>query len=303
MPPRPKTVIGALIGAALIGAAMAATLAPAPAEAQDNRIRIGWTAWSDAEALTKLAERVLEDRMNYDVELVLADIGLQYQGLADGDLDAMLMSWLPLTHAAYMERVGDRIVPLGILYTGARLGWAVPAYVPEDQLGSIADLTNPEVRERLSGQIQGIDPGAGLMQASERAIEAYGLDGYDLVSASGAAMTAALDRAIRREQWIVVTAWSPHWMFSRHDIRYLDDPQGSLGGQERVHVMARQGFDQDYPEATAFLARMSLPLDELEALMLQATETSYEEAVAAYIAEHPARVNYWATGEIDESGS
>lgn len=263
-------------------------------------LRIGWTAWSDAEAVTRLAARVLESRLDQPVELVLLDIGIQYQGLANGDIDAMLMAWLPLTHKPYMDKLGDRVVNLGPLYTPARLGWVVPDYIPKDQLNSIRDLNDTRVARELAHQIYGIDPGAGLMQASEKAIEDYGLDRYRLISASGAGMTAALSRAIKRKQWIVVTDWSPHWMFSRWDLRYLDDPEQSLGGRERIHALVRRGFDQDFPvQVSEFLTRMYLPLEELEALMERANDTSYEHAVKEYIDTHPQRIDYWVTGKLD----
>jgi glycine betaine/proline transport system substrate-binding protein len=279
-------------------ALMAGTGLSTVAAAQEKEpVRIGWTAWSDAEAVTKLAEKIIETRFDQPVELVLADIGLQYQGIAKGDLDFMMMSWLPVTHADYMEKVGQDVVPLGILYTQAKLGWVVPDYIPADQLSSIEDLKKPEVREKLGGRIQGIDPGAGLMRASEKAIEEYGLD-YELVSASGAAMTAAIGRAARGEDWIVATGWSPHWKFAKWPLRYLEDPKGALGGAERVHVMARKGFDQDHPEVTEFLTRMYLPLEDLQAMMNDANETSYEEAVDRFIAENGERIEYWVTGEM-----
>jgi glycine betaine/proline transport system substrate-binding protein len=277
------------------------TLAAQPGVAAKEPIKIGWTAWSDAEAVTKLAKKVIETRLDQPVELVLADIGIQYQGVAKGDLDAMMMSWLPVTHASYMEKVGDKIVPLGILYTNARLGWVVPDYVPEDQVRTIEDLKKEDVKKKLGGKIQGIDPGAGLMQASEKTIGAYGLDGYQLVSASGAAMTAALKRAIDRKEWIVVTGWSPHWKFAQWKLRYLEDPKGTLGGLERVHVMARQNFYQDHPKVAEFFARMYLPLDELQAIMFEASKSSYEKAVDDYIAANKERIDYWVTGEIPNS--
>lgn len=272
------------------------------AHADDAKtIRIGWTAWSDAEVVTKLAARLLEERLGLEVELILLDIGLQYQGLAAGDLDAMLMAWLPTTHAAYMDKVGAAVVNLGPIYTRARLGWVVPDYVPEEALSSIEDLRDPDVQRRIGRKIQGIDPGAGLMQASERALEDYGLDRLRLISASGAAMTAALARAIRRDEWIVVTGWSPHWMFSEWDLRYLDDPKGTLGARERVHALVREGFYQDFdPQVTEFLTRMYLPIEELEAIMADAQQTAYDEAVARYIETHPERVHYWITGDFLE---
>jgi glycine betaine/proline transport system substrate-binding protein len=260
-------------------------------------IKIGWTAWSDAEFVTKLAERILEERMGYDVELLQTDIAPQYQGLATGSIDVMLMSWQPQTHADYLEKVGDKVFNLGLLYTHARLGWVVPDYIPESTLGSIADLQKPEVHEKLDGTITGIDPGAGLTRLSEKAIKDYGLD-YELQISSGAGMTAALERAVRRKEWIVVTGWSPHWMFGAYDLRYLKDPKGALGRFERVHAVARDGFYQDDIEAAGFLSRMQIPIGDLQKAMYDARETSYEAAVSRYIKQNPKRIDYWVTGKL-----
>ncbi|MCC5857005.1 MAG: glycine betaine ABC transporter substrate-binding protein [Ectothiorhodospiraceae bacterium] len=285
-----KHVTGLAVAAALT-VGMSATAAA-------DTVRIGWTAWSDAEFITKLTARVIEEHTDYEVDLVQTDIAPQYSGLAGGSIDMMLMSWLPATHENYVAEVQDDIVFLGILYTNARLGWAVPEYVPEDRLSSIADLTDAEVREQLDGTIVGIDPGAGLTQLSEQALEVYGLDGYTLQTSSGAGMTAALDRAYNREDWIVVTGWSPHWKFGAYELRYLEDPEGVLGGPERVHALARKGFDQEYTDLAALVARIYIPLDELQDAMFDAQETSYEEAVTRYIEANPGRINYWVTGEL-----
>lgn len=268
-----------------------------PAQAED--VKIGWTAWSDAEFVTKLAGKILEERMDQDVDLIQTDIAPQYQGLASGDIDVMLMSWLPSTHEDYMDSVGADVVDLGILYGYARLGWVVPTYIPESELSSIEDLKNDSVREKLDGTITGIDPGAGLTRLSKEAIEEYGLDGYELQISSGAGMTAALKRAVSRDEWIVVTGWSPHWKFGAHDLRYIDDPKGVLGSYERVHALAREGFYQENPEAALFLTRMHLDLDELQDAMFYAQENSYDDAVDRFIEDNPELIDYWVTGKIN----
>jgi glycine betaine/proline transport system substrate-binding protein len=281
---------------------LAATLTFAPANAADKKINIGWTAWSDAEAVTKLAKKVLEDRMGYKVEMTMADIGIQYQGIATGKLDAMLMSWQPLTHKPYLDKVRQDVVDLGPMYTRAKLGWVVPSYIPESELKSIEDLKKPEVKQKLGSKIQGIDPGAGLMQASEKALKDYGLTDYQLISASDAAMLSGVERAERRKEWIVATAWSPHWMFAKSELRYLDDPKGSLGGLESVNKLVRKGFYQEQPEAYEFLGRMVLPLADVEAIMFEAQNSSYEKAVDNYIAKNPDRIEYWVTGQMKTAG-
>jgi glycine betaine/proline transport system substrate-binding protein len=286
-----KVVLNALLAAML-------ALALGTAVAADKTVKIGWTAWSDAEFVTKLAKRILEDRMGYDVELLQTDIAPQYQGLSTGSLDVMLMSWQPGTHADYIEKVATDVVALGILYTHARLGWAVPTYIPADVVATIEDLKKEDVNEKLDGTITGIDPGAGLTRLSKQVIEDYGLDDYELQISSGAGMTAALERAVRRDDWIVVTAWSPHWMFGAYDLRYLDDPKGVLGSYERVVALARKGFYQDDIEAASFISRMQIPIDDLQSAMYDAQETSYEDAVTKYIESNPKRIDYWVTGEI-----
>lgn len=282
----------------LIACALLAAGVSANAQAQEQEVQIGWTAWSDAEFVTKLAEQVLTEHMDQEVELTQTDIAPQYQGVAAGDIDVMLMSWLPGTHSDYMDEVGGDVVNLGLLYTHARLGWVVPEYVPEDQLSSIEDLKDDEIRDKLDGTITGIDPGAGLTRLSKEAIEDYGLDGYDLQTSSGSGMTAALERAVANDEWIVATGWSPHWKFGRWDLRYLEDPEGSLGSFERIHAIAREGFYQENIEAASMLARMHIPLSQLETYMNVAQEDSYEAAVDQYIEENEDRVEYWISGEM-----
>ncbi|PXW99325.1 glycine betaine/proline transport system substrate-binding protein [Sphaerotilus hippei] len=260
--------------------------------AQAKPLRIGWTSWSDAEAVTQIAKQILEQKLAQKVELVMTDIALQYAGLQRGQIDVMLMAWLPGTHKAYWEKVSADVEDLGPLYTNAKLGWAVPDEIPVSLLKTIDDLNKPEVKEKLGGRIQGIDAGAGLMKLSEAAIKTYGLD-YKLQSASDAAMVVALDRAVQRKQWIVVTTWSPHWMFSQYKLRYLEDPKQALGGAESIHAVGRKGFSADFPKAAAFIRNLKISLADLEGVMLKAKDSSAAKEAAAYISSHPETVTKW----------
>lgn len=282
-----------LISAALVGI----TMTSAATAAKAKEITIGWTAWSDAEAVTQITKQVLEQKMGYKVKLQLLAIALQYSALAKGDIDMMEMAWLPKTHADYYAKVKNKVEDLGILYKGASLGWVVPDYIPKPELNSIPDLKKPAVREKLGGKIIGIDPGAGLMRLSKKAIKEYGLTHYTLVASSGAGMTAALKRAITRKKWIVVTGWRPHWMFGAFKLRYLKDPKKALGGKEQIHALARKGFRKDDPKVAAFVSRINIPLGILERVMYNAERTSYPKAAAKFIKDHPKMVNYWITGK------
>lgn len=283
-----KTLATFGLAAAIFAGAASGTMA------QDAKpVKIGWAAWSDAEFVTKLAAKLIKDELGQEVELVQTDVAPLYQGVSRGDLDAMMMAWLPQTHADYFKRVENRVETLGTIYDGAKLGWVVPAYIPESEIASIEDLKKPEVQKKLSGTVQGIDPGAGLTRLSEKALKDYGLDGYKLQISSEAGMLTTVDRAIRSENWFVATSWSPHWMFGKYKLRYIADPKTSLGEAERVDILARKDFKTDNPKVADFLSRMKLPIADLEAAMFNAQETSYDEAVAKYIKDHPDQIENW----------
>lgn len=281
------------IAAAIAAPVIASTMAHA---SEGRPLRIGWTDWSDAEAVTAVAKQLIEQRLGYKVELVKAGIEQQYQGIAKGELDVMLMAWLPVTHSGYWQKLSGDLVNQGVLYSNARLGWAVPAYIPESELKTIDDLNKPEVRNKLKGQIHGIDPSSGLMKASSAATRVYKLADYELIPGSDHAMAGALDRAIKKNEWIVVTTWTPHWMFAKYKLRYLQDPKQALGGSESIHALSRKGFDKDFPKAAAFLKNFKIPIADLEGIMFKASASSYEKEAAAYIAANPSIVDQWLKG-------
>ncbi|SEP04457.1 glycine betaine ABC transporter substrate-binding protein [Aquisalimonas asiatica] len=252
-------------------------------------VRIGWTAWSDAEAVSKLTALTLSS-VGMDVELTLANIQAQYRGLAEQNLDLMLMSWQPHTHAAYLDHYGDRLEDLGVLYDGTTMGLAVPDYV-DSSIQTIADLADhPEL---FDGVITGIDPEAGVMADAREAMRHYGLDGFELSESTGPAMVLALERAFDAEQPVVVTAWRPHSKWAAYDLRYLDDPDGVFADSEAVHAMARAGLREEQPRVAAFIEQMAFELDELEALMADAEEQGHRNAIRDWLNANQERVHGW----------
>lgn len=63
------------------------------------------------------------------------------------------------------------------------------------------------------------------MKTTDKAISAYGLDGYTLMTSSSSTMLASLKKAMDKGEWIVITGWTPHWMFDQFELKFLDDPK------------------------------------------------------------------------------
>ena len=269
------------------------TAAPASASGCQERVEIGWTAWGDAEVVSKLAAIVLGQGMKCEVELTLSDVAIQYRGVAQGDLDAMLMSWQPETHAQYLRKYAGKLVDAGPLYEGARLGLAVPSYV-DPSIRTVGDLARHA--EMFGGRIVGIDPNAGLTKLTREAQDTYGLTGFELTEGTGPKMARTVSRAIAEQKPVVFTAWTPHWLFGAHELRFLEDPEGVFGDAERVHAMVREDLKTDDPAAYTFFSNMSFEIDELQALMADAHEQGHRKAIVAWIKANMDTVRAWMSG-------
>ena len=66
----------------------------------------------------------------------------------------------------------------------------------------------------------GIERGTGMAIYTDTVIQEYGLN-YRQLNSSMVAMAAELNKAIQENRWIVVTAWQPHWLFGRFDLKFL----------------------------------------------------------------------------------
>lgn len=280
-----RKLLVSMVVAAGVGTASAASAEP---------VKIAVTNWADVLAVANVAKYVMETKLKQPVEFVQAAIGIQYQGVARGDLDLMVGGWLPVTHGTYYAKYKDNLDDVGIIYTGGKNGWVVPAYVPESEVSSIADLNKPAVKSKLNGIIQGIEPGGGLMQASEKTIKDYNLAGYNLQSSSEAGMLAGVSRAYQSKQWIVATVWSPHWLFQKWKVRYLKDPKGTLGGEEQIHAFASKSFAGKFPRANVFMKHFKLTLADVEAIELEGNSTNdYATAAMKFVDSHPEKLKAW----------
>lgn len=288
-----SNVLKSLVMKLAVSAVVALAAGAGPAVAAEP-LKMAVTNWADVLAVANVAKYALETNLKQPVQFVQADIGIQYQGVARGDLDIMVGGWLPVTHAAYYTKYKNDMDDVGIIYTGGKNGWAVPAYIPEAQLSSIADLEKADVKSKLNGTVQGIEPGGGLMQASEKTIKAYDLNGYNLQSSSEAGMLAGVQRAYQSKQWIVATVWSPHWLFQKWQMRYLKDPKGTLGGEEQVHAFASKQFASKFPRADVFFKHFKLTLADVEAIEFEGNATNdYATAAKKFVDAHPEKLKAW----------
>jgi glycine betaine/proline transport system substrate-binding protein len=248
--------------------------------------------WDDSIAAGYLWKELLEQH-GYTVNIQELDIASTYTGVANGQLDFYLDTWLPVTHQSYWKRYQNQLEVLSSWGIGKNM-LAVPDYV---DISSVADLKGKS--SEFNGRIVGIEAGAGEMKAvREKVMPAYGLGEYQLIEGSSPAMYAELDTAIKSKQPIVVTLWQPHWAFSRWPIKALEDPQTAFGQPDEIQAIATKGFGASHPELAGWMKNFKLTPDQLGSLMLKVQEggKGNEQAAAKqWITENQQVVDGWFT--------
>ena len=290
-----KAMQTAVIGLIATGAAM---LTATQAVAADKpTIELGYVqTWPSSVGTTQLAATVIENELGYPVKMTTADPGLLYQGVKTGDLDAQLSAWLPSTHESYYEKAWADSITLGPNLIGTRAGLVVPEYVDIDKVSELADHA-----DKFKSRIVGIGAGAGVMEDAREVIDKYNLD-FELQASSTAGMAAALRRATQNDEWVVVTGWSPLWIWGKFDLKYLEDDRGIYEEAGYVSTLTSRELPGKAPEVFQFLRRFQISIQTLNNLTLAMEEgKSEQEAVNDWLDDNTATVNQWVAG-IDRAG-
>ncbi|WP_174612807.1 glycine betaine ABC transporter substrate-binding protein [Virgibacillus ihumii] len=261
-----------------------------------KELKIPYVAWASAIASNHVIEVVLE-QAGYEVELLQVNSGAMYSGVADGSADATISVWLPHTDAAYWEQYKENLVHLGPNLKGAPLGLVVPKYMKID---SIKDLAKNKysIGDKTEWTITGIEPGAGQMKLTEeKVMPAYGLDKWTLQASSSGAMAASLGDAIANKEPIVVTLWSPHWAFSKWDLKYLKDPKNIYGDPDNINTLVREGLKKDAPKAYKILDQFSWTKKDIGEVMVKINKGMKPvDAAKEWVKNNQDLVSEWTKG-------
>lgn len=250
-------------------------------------VNIAYVQWDSEVASTHVIAEVLKNE-GYHVTLTPLDNAVMWQTVANGNADFSTSAWLPVTHGQQYQKYKSKLDELGPNLKGTKLGLAVPKYMTD--VNSIEDLS-----KQADQKITGIEPGAGIMAAAKKTLKEYhNLSSWELVAASTGAMTTSLDQAIKKKDPIVVTAWSPHWMFAKYDLKYLKDPKETFGSTENINTIARKGLKKDLPNVYKIIDKFHWTQKDMEAVMLDINKGMSPEAAAKkWVEANKSKVSSW----------
>jgi glycine betaine/proline transport system substrate-binding protein len=237
-------------------------------EGDAERIHLVYVNWVEGVALAHVMDAVLQDSLGMAVERTgVTGAGLAFSSVASGDADVFTEVWLPITHKSGWQKYESQLTKVGQWYDSTSVGLVVPSY---SDIQSVNDLS--EYREALGGEIHGIESGAAINQQTQQVLTQNGIDGFNVVAASGPATWSALQAASENEAPIVATGWKPHWKWGRFDLRYLEGAQTGqsevFGAPESIVMVADTGFTGRYSDRVVqFFENVEVRDEALNSLM------------------------------------
>lgn len=268
---------------------------------QCRKVHIGLVNWTDIEATTALAE-VLMKKLGYRVRTSVHSVPDTLEKLSRGDVDVFLGNWMPSNSSAVQPYFDNKkIVKLTTNLTGAKYTLAVPKFVYDAGVRNFSDIA--KYADKFGHRIYGLEAGndGNVVIDNMIAEDAFGLKGFKLLATSERIMLAQLNKRVRNKEWMAFLAWEPHPMNVNFDIAYLGGDTQYFGdnfGASTVETIARQGFEQECPQAAQLLKNLKFTLAMENSLMADIQDNFLDPKSAAWkwMKENPEQIKQWLKG-------
>jgi glycine betaine/proline transport system substrate-binding protein len=284
-----------------VAVALGPTAQAAEEPEQCRLVRMSDPGWTDITS-TNAALGVVLEALGYEQNVETLAVPVTFESLKNDDIDAFLGNWMP-AQTPFIEPLTaeQEIDVIGPNLQNAKFTLAVPAEVAEAGVRDFADLAAHA--DRFKSTIYGIEPGAPANQNIQRMIDAgeFGLGDWTLTESSEQAMLSQVDRAGRRDEWIVFLAWEPHPMNTKYDLTYLSGGDAYFGpnyGSTTVNTVTRHGYVEECPNVGRLLRQTAFSVDMENQIMGAILDLGMDgkEAAAEWLRAHPEVLDGWLDG-------
>jgi glycine betaine/proline transport system substrate-binding protein len=294
------TTAARALAAGLVLSLAAAAGGAADARAQDGEIRVGMQPWPGVTVKSQVAQQILE-AIGYPTQIKELSPQFVYQGMKSGDVDVTLGAWMP-AHKSMVQPLVEagEVREYAINLEGAIQGLAVPTYVCESGVQSVADLVANA--ERFDRTIYAIGAGAAMTEAFSNAVknDVKGLGDWTVTPSSVSGMLSQVERKTRDEEAVVFHGWKPHWMAVKFDICFLeDDADSEIAGLEtEIWTITASGWAERHPQAAKFLKQFRVSPETQSRWIYEYSyeETPAEKVAASWLAGQPEQLSAWLDG-------
>ena len=292
----------------LLAASLSLPLLAQAAEPEScSTVRFADVGWTDITVTTAVTSAILES-LGYTAKTNLISVPVTYKSLENKDIDVFLGNWMPTMEndiKAYRDKGSVETVRANL--EGAKYTLAVSDAAYQAGLKTFADIA--KFADKLDSKIYGIEPGNDGNRLIQGMIDKnlFDLGKFKVVESSEAGMLSQVQRAERREQWVVFLGWEPHPMNSRFKMHYLEGGDEVFGpnlGGATIYTNVRKGYVQECANVGKLLTNLVFTLDMENSLMDAVLNGNKKpaEAANAWLKANPQALDAWLAGVTSRDG-
>ncbi|MEX2647680.1 MAG: ABC transporter substrate-binding protein [Alphaproteobacteria bacterium] len=327
-------------------ATAASVLLVAPAGAQDDTfvvpdamttvpesadpIKLPLWEWTGHHIAQRITGELLK-KMGYNVEYVHTAEIPSVPAIQEGSLHASMEYWVGNNRVKFFKATqeGGGAQDLGYLGLAPRETWYYPSYLEEQCPGlpdykALNDCKDLFATAETLPQGRFLDYPAEWVINNDKRIAALGLD-FALVRSGGeGSIITELDSAYARQAPIVFQFWSPHWVFSKYDLKIVSLPPWEPACEEdpawgpnpdatfdcdvpvqEIKKLVWAGVKDKWPGAYRLLRNVQITNDIQNSLVLQVDVEGkdIDEVVKTWIDENENIWRWWIKDALMNPGA
>lgn len=265
-----------------------------------RKVRFSDPGWTDITSTTALASAVLEG-LGYEPSSDTLSVAVTLQALRNGDIDVFLGNWMPAQTEMVKPYLESGVEVVVTNLEGAKVTLAVNRSAWEAGVKSFADLH--KFGDRFGKTIYSIEPGSSASEKLHAIIDSndFELGDWKLSESSEQAMLSQVDRASRRNEWVVFLGWEPHPMNLKYEIAYLDGGDKYFGpnyGGATVRTLAHTAYLDQCPNLRKFFSQLVFDVKAENEMMHAILDKGMDPADAAeeWLKANPQVLERWLDG-------
>lgn len=221
--------------------------------------------WDSALFHNQVARFILEKGYGCKTDAIPGSSVPLLGGVARGDIDIVMELWTNTLPKVWMDGLNKgKVKEFGANYEDGFHRWFVPRYMvegndaPAKGLKSVTDIPRfkdqfKDPEEPGKGRFYNCIPGWQCEITNTKKFYAYGLD-KDFVNfrpGTGAAVTAAVESALKRKRPIFFYHWGPSWLYGKYknELVALEEPPFDKAVWDELEAAKNP---QDVKKATAY---------------------------------------------------
>ncbi len=295
--------------------------------AQAADVVIGVPNWPSVLATAHVLKVAMEENLGLEVELQNGTNPVVFEAMDSGAMHVHPEVWLPnqtnLNDTYVKDKQSVRMNPNGV--AGDQAMCVTKGTAERTGIANLSDLTDPDMAKNFDTDGDGKGEiwigAAGWASTNVEKIRAksYGYaETMNLKEMDESLALAEVDNAVAQDKDIVFFCYTPHHMFSLHELVILkepahdeakwtviqptDDPQwleksdaGVAWSTAYLHIHYAASLETDQPEAAAMLAKVKLDTDTVSAMTyaLVVDKQDPAEFAAKWVAENGDTVDSW----------